>query len=218
MSHVTLKVTRLHWLCPQTFEVRFERPAGFAFIPGQKIDLGFKGGHRTYTLINAADDDHLAICVRRVGQGHFTPMLSATKPGDCYQATSAYGYFAFQPAQSQAIFVATGTGIAPFVSFARSGAKGFYLLHGVFDEEQLYYQDELESAALKYVPCLSGDLPPTPSFPHGIQGHVTDYLGNALPAGTYDFYLCGRNEMIADTTKLIDQHFEGSRVFAEMFY
>jgi ferredoxin-NADP reductase len=47
---------------------------------------------------------------------------------------------------------------------------------------------------------------------------VTHYLQNKLPAGQYDFYLCGRGEMVRDAVAVIDRRFEAGRVFAETFF
>jgi hypothetical protein len=47
---------------------------------------------------------------------------------------------------------------------------------------------------------------------------VTDYIRNRLPPRTYDFYLCGRQDMIRDVTLLVDERFDGSLVYSEIFY
>ena len=39
-----------------------------------------------------------------------------------------------------------------------------------------------------------------------------------LARRAYDFYLCGREEMIRDVTLLVDEAFPGSRVYAEIFF
>jgi hypothetical protein len=49
-------------------------------------------------------------------------------------------------------------------------------------------------------------------------GRVTDYLYNNLAPGRYDFYLCGRREMIRDVTICVDEIFPDSLVFTEIFY
>lgn len=113
--------------------------------------------------------------------------------------------------------MATGTGVTPFVAFARSGIRDFVLLHGVRTPDELYYQDELSPAADRYVPCISTPLP-AESHSHYFAGRVTRYLTTELRPGRYDFYLCGRKEMIRDTILIIDDHFEGSRVFTEIFF
>jgi NAD(P)H-flavin reductase len=51
-----------------------------------------------------------------------------------------------------------------------------------------------------------------------LHGRVSDYLEAHLPDGAYDFYLCGRQDMIRDVTLLVDEKFPGSLVYAETFY
>jgi NAD(P)H-flavin reductase len=115
--------------------------------------------------------------------------------------------------------VATGTGIAPFCSMARSGIFSFTILHGVRSPVDLYYASQLQQSARKYIPCLSDAKKSTGN---AFQGKVTEYLEQHLTPGAYDFYydfyLCGRREMIRDVTLLIDERFPGSLVYTELFY
>jgi ferredoxin-NADP reductase len=48
-------------------------------------------------------------------------------------------------------------------------------------------------------------------------GRVTGYLEGHLPLGAYDFYLCGRGEMIREVILLADQKFPDSLVYTEPF-
>ena len=43
------------------------------------------------------------------------------------------------------------------------------------------------------------------------------YLEAHLPSGAYDFYLCGKGEMIRDLIHLVDQKFPDSLVYTEPF-
>jgi NAD(P)H-flavin reductase len=79
---------------------------------------------------------------------------------------------------------------------------------------ELYYAEELQPAAGNYIPCLSQPSKSQPYF----EGRVTDYLRRHLPPVSYDFYLCGRREMIRDVTLLVDERFEGSFIYTETFY
>ena len=98
---------------------------------------------------------------------------------------------------------------------ARSGVSGFILLHGVNSTLDIYYASLFKSAAGQYIPCVSegGEL-----SREYFRGRVTDYLQKRLPGGLYDFYLCGRREMIRDVTFLVDEKFAGSLIFTEIFY
>lgn len=212
-----VQVIGRQWLNAQTFELRISRPAGFAFLPGQKIGFVYQDLVREYTLLGPVHSAELTFCVRHVPQGRVTPHLATAPPGTSIQVTEASGFFTFQPSPRPAVLVATGTGIAPYVAFVRSGLRGFDLLHGVRTVAELYYGSELAAVARRYIPCLTeGSLSGAP--PQAYDGRVTDWLANGLANGVYDFYLCGRADMIRDAMRLIDDRFTGSHVFAETFY
>ncbi|MDA8139979.1 MAG: FAD-binding oxidoreductase [Desulfobacteraceae bacterium] len=216
-SHYQLTVTALQWLSADTFELRFDRPEGFSYEPGQKIGFRHQDVYRDYTLLGPPQAPELAICARRLDQGRFTPLLAAARPGDRFEVSAPSGYFTFQSASRPAVFIASGTGITPFVAFTRAGVRGFELLHGARAAAELYYSRELAPAARRYVPCLSAE-PSARTYPLTFHGHVTQYLAQALPAGIYDFYLCGPGDMIREAIQIIDARFDGSRVFSELFY
>lgn len=50
------------------------------------------------------------------------------------------------------------------------------------------------------------------------QGQVTDDIKGHLGRDAYEFYLCGKHEMIRDATLLVDVHFSKSHVHTEIFY
>ncbi len=216
--HFEVAVVGSRRLADHTVEIRFQRPDGFGFLPGQKISIAHHDLHRDYSLCSSQQDAELAICVREIAQGSLSPVLTRAKAGDRFQITSAFGYFLYQPSARPAVFVATGTGIAPFVAFVRGGANNYHLLHGVRSASELYYRRLLSSAAKQYTPCLSQEEAKLGGKPENFYGRVTDFLEGRLHAGDYDFYLCGRGEMLRDATRIIDRRFEGSRVYAELFF
>ncbi len=105
-------------LSDDTYQVDLDRPAGFEFAPGQGIRLSRNGLQREYTLVNGPADDRLSLCVQVVQKGPFSPLLARLDIGSKLSFSGPHGYFTFQSSQP-AVFVATGTGIAPFVSMAR---------------------------------------------------------------------------------------------------
>ncbi len=215
---IAVKVVGNRRLAENTFEIRFERPDGFEFLAGQKIGILHGDLYRDYSLISSRIGSDLAICVRRVADGAFSPVLTGSQKGDPFHITPAFGYFLYQSSERTAVFVATGTGIAPFVAYAHDGARDYYLLHGVRSKADLYYRDILAPAARAYTPCLSGPEDNHSEDKTHFYGRVTDYLEHRLPQGKYDFYLCGRGEMLRDATRIIDQRFDGARVFSELFF
>ena len=210
-----LTLTARRWLSKRTFEIQFNRPSSLVFKPGQRLRIHHPSAQRDYTPVSAPRETELAFCIRKVDAGLFTPLLSEAEIGTRFEVSGPDGYFTFKPSGRTPVFVATGAGIAPFCSMARSGVTGFTLLHGVDSPDDLYYAAELKSAADMYVPCISKDYPSATEY---FRGRVTDYLQRHLPPAVYDFYLCGRREMIRDVTWLVDEKYRDSRIFTETFY
>ena len=198
-----------------TFEIYLSRPLDFTFTPGQRIQLRYAGIERDYTLTNAPDSEQLTLCVRRVADGRLSPLLASASFDIRLLATGPHGYFTFKSTNRCPVFIATGTGIAPFAAMARSGIADFVLLHGVRRPEDLYYRDLFTSSAGRYIPCISGGPLITEAY---FNGRVTTYLNHHLEPMDYDFYLCGRNDMIRDVLWLVDECFPGSLVYTEIFF
>jgi len=206
------------WLSEKTFELELSRPSTFQFRPGQKIRFLHKGLERDYSLVCSPDSPRLSLCVRHVPAGLVSSILATAEIGTSFTLTGPHGYFTFQRSPRPPVFVATGTGVAPFLSMTRAGVAGFAMLHGVQTAEELYYRSDFCAAASLYVPCLSHASPGSALPPGAYRGRVTEYLGEHLPPGAYDFYLCGQREMIRDVTLLVDERFPDSPVYTEIFY
>lgn len=202
------------WLSKKTFEIKLSRPAFFTFKPGQRISLKHKKMERDYSLASSPDESHLTLCIRYVEGGLLSQALGDTGIGTRLSFYGPHGYFTFKPSQRPTVLVASGTGIAPFRSMVRSGINPEFILHGVETSADLYYAEELEPASGSYIPCLSQSINSQTYF----EGRVTDYLRRHLPPENYDFYLCGRREMIREITLLVDELFEGSFIYTETFY
>nr|MCU0540401.1 FAD-binding oxidoreductase [Desulfobacterales bacterium] len=191
------RITARRPLSSTAFELSLETPAGFTFIPGQRVHLLLAGAGRDYSILSAPGEAAIRLLIRRVEGGRISSRLAATPVGAPLSFTGPHGYFTFKPSSRRAVFTATGTGIAPFCAMAAAGVS---LLRG--------------KAAL-YVGCVSERPSAAPGC---FAGRVTGYLQERLPAGAYDFYLCGRQEMVRDATLIADERFPGSLVFSEVFY
>ena len=211
----TSTITGRRRLSAKAFELILTKPNGFEHIAGQRLAVRLDRIEREYSIASAPAEPDLRLCIRRVEKGLLSQSLASCAVGTCLQISRSNGYFVFQPSSRQAVFAATGTGVAPFLAMAASGISGFVLLHGVREADDLYYRDRLAPLAARFVACISGDHQGEQGF---FQGRVTAYLQSRLKAGVYDFYLCGQGEMIREVTLLVDERFAGSRVFAEPFY
>ena len=206
------------WLSKNVFEIELSRPESFEFEAGHTICFIHQSIERYYSLLSTPQDPHLALCVYHVPQGQFSPILANAEIGARFEFTGPHGYFTFKPSPRKPIFVATGTGIAPFVSLARSGIKNFTLFHEARIADELYYQSFFEEIQSTYFPCLPSPENARPKPEGMFQGHVADCIKANLPHKTYDFYLCGEREMIREVTLLVDELYTGSYVFTEVFF
>ena len=214
----TAELFQRRWLSQNAFEIELTRPASFTFKAGQTILFMHESLSRYYSLISTPDDQIIAFCVHLVRNGGFSPILANAKIGSRFKFTGPHGYFTFKPSSRTPVFIATGTGIAPFVSFARSGIRDFILLHQAISADELYYQSDFIQITSKYFACLSETPVKESSCPNVFCGKISDCISNNLPSRSYDFYLCGDREMIQDVTLLADERFPGSFVFTEIFF
>ena len=215
---LTIELLQRRWLSKNSFEIELTRPPELAFKPGQTICFIHESMERYYSLLSTPDDPNLSLCVYLVPRGSFSTVLADAEIGTSFNVTGPHGYFTFNPTERTPVFVATGTGIAPFVSMGRSGITDFILVHEVESANDLYYRDLFLKIASKFVPCL---LEPsaTDPIPSGtFRGNAAGYIKTKLPPASYDFYLCGNRDMTREVTLLADEYFPGSYVFKEVYF
>jgi benzoate/toluate 1,2-dioxygenase reductase subunit len=206
------------WLTDRVFEIQLSKPSNFQFVAGQRIRLLHDAIRRDYSLITAPIDPTLSLCLEKIEGGEYSPVLASAETGTRLSFTGPLGFFTYRPSGRPAVFVATGTGIAPFLSMVRTGITDFTLLHGVHKATNLYYRDIFRRAARLYIPCLAAGAEEAERSDNVFRGRVSHYLAKHLPPGNYDFYVCGRQEMIRDVTLLVDARFPSSLLYTEVFY
>jgi CDP-4-dehydro-6-deoxyglucose reductase len=147
------------------------------------------------------------------------------KPGDRIQMRQPLGLFVLrQQAPRNSIFIATGTGIAPFRSMLQAhlnaSSPAFTLLFGVRYESHVLYRREFEEMALAHA---NFRFWPTLTRPDGgwkgrhgrVQAHLTEAIGERRDV---DFYLCGLKEMVDEVRGLLKaQGFDRKQIFYEKY-
>jgi len=214
----TTRVLTSRRLNETVFELQLERAPGFNFLSGQRLRIHWGAHEREYSIASAPADDHLTLCVRHVLRGAVSPMMAALSPGEQVHVSGPYGHFRYQSTDHPAVFIATGTGIAPFRAMIADGCGTGVLqvLHGIRAAKEQLYREFFSQVPGRYVACISGG--DTPGGAEFFKGRVTDYVAHHLAPGRYDFYLCGRQDMIRDAIHVVDDRFSTSRIFTEAFY
>ena len=93
---------------------------GCSFKPGQFVSLSDEVAGRkvtrAYSIASAPDGNRFELCLNRVNLGTFSPHLFALRPGGEIPMSGPLGTFTLRDPIRDSLFVATGTGVAPFRS------------------------------------------------------------------------------------------------------
>lgn len=203
-------------LSPSAYVLRLSR-RGLAFRAGQHILLGEAGSihNREYSIYSGEQDDFFEVLVKEVADGLVSKQLKKLKPGSKLQLEGPLGFFTLEPEGIQKgkfLFIATGTGIAPFHSFVRSYPQiNYRLLHGVRFATEAY--DKGAYTTDTHILCTSGD-------DNGdFNGRVTDYIRQHPVAPDTQCYLCGNFNMIHEVFDLLEQQgLPPENVHAEVYF
>ncbi|MDA1218257.1 MAG: FAD-binding oxidoreductase [Chloroflexi bacterium] len=188
----------------------------FDFKPGQYCTLGKEGVERAYSIASAPHEDFLEVFVELVPEGGLTPKMWRLKVGDTMSIRPrAKGVFTFKDNFHHHMMLSTVTGVAPSISMIRHylherrEGHTFYVLLGASYQDELTYDRELSSLAVKYpntvkfVPACSRPDEDRNVGWTGAKGRVNaifeSYLGRFnLPKEDTMIYACGHPGMIAD--------------------
>lgn len=210
------KVISIRHLTSSAYVLRFDRRQ-LDFIAGQHVLLGKAGSlhNREYSIYSSEQDDFFEILVKEVDEGLVSKQLKMLQSSDYVQLEGPLGFFALKPElipDSRFLFIATGTGIAPFHSITRSYPNLDYtLLHGVRHAWEAYDKGDYQTD--RHIVCSTADT-------NGdFHGRVTNYLrDNPVDPSTH-CYLCGNFNMINEVFEILEQQaVPAEQVHAEVYF
>ncbi|MGC8866070.1 MAG: ferredoxin--NADP reductase [Bacteroidales bacterium] len=188
-------------VAPGVFILRFTRPADQHFKAGQMVWVRYptQGPARLYSIASGENEPFYEIIYNVVKEGALTPTLSQVKVGETIWISHPAGKFT--SAGNPAVWIATGTGIAPFASMVRSGFTAETLLiQGGRDKNSFYYQDIFnQTNNLAYVKCMSRKQ--AEGYFHGRVTHFIENEYQPLPHRQH--LLCGSAEMVVEVRDLL---------------
>ncbi len=204
------------------FRIRPDGPPAHV-EPGQYLSLGLVADGRIVqrpysTATGAGTTEELEFLIRRVPDGAFTPLLWELGVGDRLFIGRPKGLFTRIPRDARThLFIATGTGLAPFVAMIETlrlepAPPSAVVIHGVARVGELAYRDRFEAweaeGLLRYVPSISRPDDPSNAGWAGRTGRIDAILDsvcetNGLAPQATVAYLCGNPEMIAAGTRIL---------------
>lgn len=197
------KVSSKRWETPDVVMVELEFSSDFSFKPGQWVMVeDGKGNKRPYSIASETGGKKITLCVKIVENGVLSNFFRDLKQGQEVSVAGPYGVFTIQtPLSMDTVFVATGTGIAPFLSmlpaiYKQEAQKGVWMVFGARTQKDLICRKYLEglekkSKSFHYVPVLSRE-----SWSKQC-GHVQDYL-KGLDLKGKQVFVCGLPKMVEE--------------------
>ncbi|MCF4427920.1 ferredoxin--NADP reductase [Acinetobacter baumannii] len=223
------KVLSVHRWTPTLFSFTMTRPSHFKFTAGQFARIGLKVGDelvvRAYSVVSSPFDETLEFFSIVVPDGAFTSNLQHLKVGDeLYLEKIPYGYLTLaryqQPLPHDLWLLATGTGLAPFLSMLQdfetwSNYQKINLVYSVRTAAELAYVDRIQEIAetfgerhsgFKFIPIITRDpsAPLHERLPVLIEnGELEKAAGLELSPASSHVMLCGNPQMVDDTKEAL---------------
>ncbi|MBE0441812.1 MAG: ferredoxin--NADP reductase [Psychrobacter sp.] len=251
MSDNIQKVTVLSkttWT-PNLFSFTVSRPDSFKFTAGQFVRLGVNPSHlnyykqqgnlgddiadeeifRAYSIISSPFDEVLEFFSIVIPDGAFTSQLQYLQVGDeLLLNTTPFGFLTLaryqKPLPKDLWLLATGTGLAPFLSMLQDlktweDYEHIVLAYSARSLEELAYIEKIESlqqefgslvenpAKLTFIPIVTRE-PVEGALAERLpklllEGTLQQWAGIALDIDSTHVMLCGNPDMVEDTKEAL---------------
>ncbi len=208
----TGQVERLRDLTHDIKELRIKllEPARIDFHPGHYVQLEAPpygdnpdSVFRAYSISSVpSENDHLELIIRLVPGGICTTWIfEHLSEGDEVAFTGPFGEFEINDSDAPMIWIAGGSGMAPFWSMVRhlkevGNSRPVTYFFGAVAKRDLFFGEELKQLEQEldwftYIPALSGSGEAVEGW-EGQTGLITEVVDRNVEQGTpAEGYLCG---------------------------
>ena len=216
----TATVEHASWITPTIRDITLCLPTRATWEPGQYALVRVAPYQwRPYSLATPSGRI-VRLLVDTRTRGHGAAWATRAAPGDQVTLELPYGHFLHDAAtgdthpddtpRRRRIFIATGTGIAPFLAEFSDAARANDTLIVGYSTTSDDLTSRLTATLPRVVTCISRE-----DAPGCFHGRVTHYLRAHGIDPHADYYVCGSPLMVADVARLIRD--AGGRVHTEPF-
>lgn len=198
----------------ETYCLKVQKP-NYLYRAGQCFSVGVSGSalNREYSIYSSPNDDYLEFLIREIDDGLVSSQLRKLRTGDIVDVDGPYGEFCIHENdfKKDFLFIATGTGIAPFHSFIKTYPQiNYKIIHGIRNDNENYDQEHYKNES--YISCVSQSKIKS-------RTKVTDFLKEYEVSKNNKIYLCGNQSMIIDCLNILfDKNVSGDQIFTEVFF
>lgn len=225
---ISTKIKELNRLSSEIYQLNLQTSDGscFQFLPGQYVNIEVPGTSQTrsYSYSSQPDTSEGEFLIKLVPGGLMSSYLKdLAREGAELNIVTPLGSFYLRDVQRDLIFIAGGTGIAPFMAMleklkAENSTTPIHLFYGATTGENVVELERLKAFSeimpLKIFTCTSDEQ---------VEGHdkgfVTQWINKELLGDkAYDIYICGPNAMVeAVKTTLEKEAIQHANFYMEKF-
>jgi ferredoxin/flavodoxin---NADP+ reductase len=210
------RIIQVRNLTPTAYVLRFDKHE-MNFTAGQHLTLGIPGDNqvREYSIYSPENKPYLEVLIKEVDKGTVSKKLHLLQKGSILKVEGPFGFFTLKEERRKVgkfLFVATGTGIAPFHSIVGTYPElNYKLLHGVRTADEAYEKNFYQPG--KHILSTSRDKQ------GDFHGRVTDYLKkHKIDPDTF-VYLCGNCDMIYEVYDILtSQGLPSDNIKTEVYF
>jgi benzoate/toluate 1,2-dioxygenase reductase subunit len=175
------------------------------FLPGQYVNVLVPGTdqRRSYSFSSPPGADTVSFLVRDIAPGLMSTFLRETAaPGTPMEFVGPAGSFYLRDIKRPLLFLAGGTGLAPFLSMLGriaeiGGPHPIHLVYGVTNDADLVGVDQLAALTGRIANFTFSTCVAAADSVHPRKGYVTHHIEPGhLNGGDVDVYLCGPPPMV----------------------
>lgn len=207
--------------------VRFKKPDGYKFEPGQYLELKLQNlstdNTRKFSIASCPEDGYLEIITRYNPTSSYKKLLKSLMPGKAIEISSSIGDFILPKNPGAPIIcLAYGIGITPFLSIMKhlnnTGLpRDITLVHVVKTEQELLKKKLFKQTCTNYITEVTGHSRANSKYVDELFSKIYPGLSSQLNENTY-FYISGpENSVIKTSHELTARGFNASRIITDAF-
>jgi len=205
----------------KTYEFIYEAPSNFIFTPGQFVGLRvLPHPMKAYSIISVNNNKVTLLIDINTKSRYFEQTII----GDELNLMGPYGIYKVKETLLDKVFIATGSGVAPFISmldklketsnhFKDIKVTLFFGCRYIKDDLAWHYLSDFKYDNFKYIRCVT--MPE--SQIQDEQGRVTSIVPkhNIYWENT-EFYICGSSNMVTEMNEIL-KNLGANKIYVEKF-